>query len=156
MVERVQYLTAEGRENLEKRLRYLTNVRRPEVAERLHQALQDGGELIENSEYEAAKNEQGMIEAEINRLDQILRSAILIEESDRDTIQVGARVTLLEKGTDDEEHYLLVGSAEANPKQGKISIESPIGKALVGKKVGDKVKVKAPDGDITFIVKEIH
>lgn len=152
----IQYLTQEGMEALEKRLRKLINVRRPEVAERLRQTLEDGGELTENIEYEQAKNEQAFVEGEIERIDYILRHARLIEDPDSiDEVMLGTKVTVVEKGTDDEEQYRLVGPAEANPREGKISIESPLGKALLGSKVGDKVKIKAPDGQITFIVRKI-
>lgn len=156
MVERVEYLTAEGRARLEQRLTYLKEVRRPEVAERLHQAIQDGGELTENTEFEEAKNEQAMLEADIARITHILTTAKLIQEgTQQDEVQLGSRITLTEKGTQNEETYWLVGSAEANPRQGKISIESPVGRALLGKKIGDKVKINAPDGEITFVVQQI-
>jgi transcription elongation factor GreA len=156
MVDETQYLTQEGMDSLEKRLNYLTKVRRPEIAERLRQALEDGGELTENTEYEDAKNEQAFIEGEIVRLDRILRHAKLIEDTgETDEVRIGSLVKVVEKGTDDVEEYRLVGPAEANPREGKISTESPLGKALLGSKVGDKVKIKAPDGDITFIIEEI-
>jgi transcription elongation factor GreA len=156
MVDEVQYLTQEGMESLEKRLNYLTKVRRPEIAERLRQALEDGGELTENTEYEDAKNEQAFIEGEIVRIDRILRNAKLIEATgDTNKVHIGSVVTVKEKGADDAEEYRLVGPAEANPREGKISTESPLGKALIGSKVGDKVKIKAPDGDITFVIQEI-
>ena len=156
MVDEIQYLTQEGMESLEKRLNYLTKVRRPEIAERLRQALEDGGELTENTEYEDAKNEQAFIEGEIVRIDRILRNAKLIEATgDTNKVHIGSVVKVKEKGTDDVEEYRLVGAAEANPREGKISTESPLGKALLGSKVGDKVKIKAPDGDITFVIQEI-
>ena len=156
MVDEVQYLTQEGMESLEKRLNYLTKVRRPEIAERLRQALEDGGELTENTEYEDAKNEQAFIEGEIVRIDRILRNAKLIEATgDTNKVHIGSVVTVKEKGADDAEEYRLVGPAEANPREGKISTESPLGKALMGAKVGDKVKIKAPDGDIVFQIREI-
>jgi transcription elongation factor GreA len=156
MVDEVQYLTQEGMESLEKRLNYLTKVRRPEIAERLRQALEDGGELTENTEYEDAKNEQAFIEGEIVRIDRILRNAKLIEATgDTNKVHIGSVVKVKEKGTDDVEEYRLVGPAEANPREGKISTESPLGKALLGSKLGDKVKIKAPDGDITFVIQEI-
>lgn len=155
-MDKPQYLTREGLENLEKRLQYMVSVRREEVAERLRLALQDGGELTENSEYEDAKNEQAFVEAEITRLNDILLNAKIIEEGQAtDTVIIGSHVTITERGTNAEESYRLVGAAEANPQQGRISIESPLGKALMGRKVGDKVKIKAPDGDITFVIKEI-
>ncbi|MCA9882272.1 MAG: transcription elongation factor GreA [Anaerolineae bacterium] len=156
MVEKVEYLTPEGKASLEKKLEYLINVRRPEVAERLKLALEDGGELIENNQYEEAKNEQAFVEAEITRASQILRNAIIITDTGAtDTVQIGCTVTVMERGTKETEDYRLVGPAEANPSQGKISIESPLGQALVGQKVGDKVTISAPDGDITFVIKSI-
>jgi len=157
MTDKPEYLTQEGLDALAKRLNYMKEVRRPEVAERLRLALEDGGELTENSEYEDAKNEQAFIEAEIARMSGILLNAVLIEDTGaaKDSVQVGARVKIVEKGTKDEETYQLVGSAEANPLMGKISIESPLGKELLGKKKGDKVTVKAPDGAITFVIQEI-
>lgn len=156
MVNQTQYLTREGMENLEKRLKNLIEVRRPQVAERLRQSLEEGGDLTENSEYEDAKNEQAFIEGEIARLENILHTAELIEENGaKDVVVPGARVTVVEKGSQDQEVYFLVGSAETNPSEGKISIESPLGKALMGAKVNDRVKVEAPDGELTFVIKSI-
>jgi transcription elongation factor GreA len=156
MTDKPEYLTQEGLDALAKRVTYMKEIRRPEVAERLRLALQDGGELTENSEYEDAKNEQAFIEAEISRMSQILLNAVVIDDTGaKDSVQVGARVKIVEKGTKDTETYQLVGSAEANPLLGKISIESPLGKELLGKKKGDKVTVKAPDGAITFVIQEI-
>lgn len=155
MVNR-QYLTQEGMEELEKRLRNLIEVRRPQVAERLRLSLEEGGDLTQNSEYEDAKNEQSFIEGEIARIENILSTATLIEASDnRDVVAPGSRVTVVEKDTDEEEIYYLVGSAEANPSVGKVSIESPLGKALIGAKVKDKVRVKAPDGELVFVIQSI-
>lgn len=156
MGEQPQYLTPEGLENLEKRLKYLREVRRPEVAERLRHAMEEGGDLNENAEYEDAKNEQAFIEGEIARLERILSSAQIIEDTGpKDKVVVGSVVTVVEKGTKEQEVYHLVGSAEANPRDGKISTESPLGKALMGAKVGDKVEVNAPDGKLTFTIKSI-
>jgi len=152
-----QYLTVKGLEELETRVKYLKDVRRPEVAERLREALEEGGDLTENAEYEDAKNEQAFVEGEIMRLDGILSSAQVSEETKgkKDSVKVGVVVTVVEEGTKDKEVYHLVGSAEANPQEGKISVESPLGKAILGAKVGDKVQVNAPEGEITFIVKAI-
>ncbi len=156
MVNQQQYLTKEGMKNLEKKLSNLLEVRRPQVAERLRLALDEGGDLTENSEYEDAKNEQAFVEGEIVRLETILRNVLIIEESDNhDEVRPGSHVTLVEKGTKEEEIYHLVGSAEANPSEGRISIESPLGKALMGAKVKQKVTVAAPDGDIEFRIKSI-
>lgn len=157
MADEIQYLTKEGMESLEKRLRQLINVRRPEVADRLQQALDGGGEITENTEYEEAKNEQAFVESEINRLEYILRRARLIENSGpTDEVVIGSHVTLAEKGTDNTEEYRIVGPAEANPRAGKISIESPLGRALLGARVDDKVKIDAPDGPITFVILAIE
>ncbi len=157
MVDQPQYLTAEGFQNLDKRLRYLVEVRRAEVAERLRQALEEGGDLSENAEYEDAKNEQAFVEGEILRLESILSTAQVIEETTgkKDHVVIGSKVTVVEKGTKDKEVYYLVGSAEAKPSEGKISHESPLGKALMGAKVGENVTVKAPDGELVFTIKEI-
>lgn len=156
MVEQPQYLTPEGLLTLEKRLRNLKEVRRPQVAERLRLAMEEGGDLNENAEYEDAKNEQAFIEGEIVRLETIVSSALIIEETGKkDQVVVGSHVTVVEKGTKEQEVYHLVGSAEANPTEGKISTESPLGKALIGAKVGQKVTVKAPDGELIFTIKSI-
>lgn len=152
-----QYLTVKGLEELEARLKYLKDIRRPEVADRLRLALEEGGDLTENAEYEDAKNEQAFVEGEVMRIEGILSSAQVIEESKgkKDSVKVGVVVTVVEEGTKDKEVYHLVGSAEANPQEGKISVESPLGKAILGAKVGDKINVNAPEGPITFIVKAI-
>lgn len=156
MADGRQYLTREGMETLDKRLRNLIEVRRPQVAERLRQSLEEGGDLTENSEYEDAKNEQAFIEGEIMRLEYILNNAELIENTGAtDKVGLGSFVTVMEKGTDEEEVYHIVGSAEANPRAGKISIESPVGKALLGSKVGDRVKVHTPNGETIFKIKSI-
>jgi transcription elongation factor GreA len=152
----VQYLTPEGLKNLENRLRHLIEVRRAEVAERLRLALEEGGDLSENAEYEDAKNEQAFVEGEIMRLENIVSTAQIIEATGRkDRVALGSVITVTEKGSKDKEIYHLVGSAEANPREGKISSESPLGKALMGAKVGQEVKVNAPDGEIVFVIKSI-
>ena len=157
MVDQPQYLTPEGLTNLERRLANLKEVRRPQVAERLRQAMEEGGDLSENAEYEDAKNEQAFVEGEIMRLEGILSSAQIIENTGKkDKVSLGSIITVIEKGTSDEEVYHLVGSAEANPKEGKISSESPLGKALLGKKPKDNVKVDAPGGEIIFVIKSIE
>ncbi|MBI5667280.1 MAG: transcription elongation factor GreA [Chloroflexi bacterium] len=152
----VQYLTPEGLKNLEARLKYLTETRRAEVAERLRRALEEGGDLSENAEYEDAKNEQAFVEGEILRLEGILSTAQIIEATgSKDVVGLGSVVTVTEKGSKEKEVYHLVGSAEANPREGKISSESPLGKALMGAKVGEQVTVNAPDGQIVFVIKAI-
>ena len=157
MANQPQYLTPEGLDNLEKRLKHLREDRRAEVAERLRQAMAEGGDLSENAEYEDAKNEQAFLEGEIARLEEILSNVQIIEATaNKDVVAIGSVVTVVEQGSKEQEVYHLVGSAEANPRLGKISIESPLGKALLGKKPKDKVIVKAPDGDLTFVVKSIE
>jgi transcription elongation factor GreA len=153
----VQYLTQEGMVEMEARLKYLTEQKRMEVAERLRQALAEGGDLSENAEYEDAKNEQAFVEGEIQRLESIITSAEIIETTTgkKDKVELGAVITVTEKGSKEKEVYRLVGSAEANPREGKISVESPLGRALLGAKVGENVKFKAPDGEMIFVIKSI-
>lgn len=157
MSEEVHYLTLEGLREHEERLAYLRNVRRQEVAARLRLALEEGGELVENAEYEDAKNEQAFVEGEILRLEMILSNAHVIEgKGPKDTVGLGDKVTVQEVGTKETEIYYLVGAAEANPRAGKISHKSPLGRALMSHHVGDRVVVNAPDGDIEFVVKAIE
>jgi transcription elongation factor GreA len=158
MSNQTEYLTPEGYKEIENRLKHLREVRRAEVADRLRMAMEEGGDLSENAEYEDAKNEQAFVEGEILRLEGILSSAEIIENGTgkKDIVSVGARVTVQEKGVNEKEVYHLVGSAEADPSEGKISVESPLGKALLGAKVGDQVKVNAPAGEIIFAIKAIQ
>jgi transcription elongation factor GreA len=139
------YLTKEGFERLQNELEYLRTEKRAEVADRLRDAMEDG-ELIENAELEAAKNEQSFVEGRIKELEILLANAHLIEENTNgDTIQVGSKVTVKE-GKMSPEEYVIVGHAEADPRLGRISNESPLGKALLNHKAGDKVNVEAPGG----------
>jgi transcription elongation factor GreA len=156
MSEEVHYLTQEGLHEYEERLNFLRNVRRQEVAERLRLALEEGGELVENAEYEDAKNEQAFVEGEILRLEMILSNAHIIEDGPKDSVGLGDKVTVQEVGTDNTEVYYLVGAAEANPRAGKISHKSPLGRALMNHNVGDRVVVNAPDGDIEFTIQAIE
>ncbi|MBZ0304860.1 MAG: transcription elongation factor GreA [Anaerolineae bacterium] len=151
------YLTEEGLKEVEERLNYLRTVRRQEVAQRLHNALAEGGELGEDAEYEDAKNEQAFVEGEIARLEEILSKVMLIDENrPKDIVGMGSRVRVREKGTDMDEEYLVVGEAEADPSRGKISYKSPLGQALMNHKVKDVVKVQAPDGEINFVILSIE
>lgn len=146
------FLTKEGYQKLQDELDYLRTAKRQEVANRLHEAM-EGGELIENAEYEAAKNEQAFVEGRIQELEMLLATAKIIEENGKkksDMVQVGSKVTIKE-GNYEAEVYTIVGAAEANPREGKISNESPIGKAILNRKVGDTVKVETPGG--TYNVK---
>ena len=144
------YLTHEGHKALEQELQHLKTVRRQEVAKRLHAALGEG-ELIENAELEDARREQSFVEGRILALEEQLRKAVMIESLESNgAVGIGSHVTVREEGTDYTEKYHVVGSAEANPAKGKISNESPLGKALLGKQLGEKAIVQAPEGDIVF------
>jgi transcription elongation factor GreA len=148
------FLTPEGFKKLQDELEYLRTVKRNEVANRLHEAM-DGGELIENAEYEAAKNEQAFVEGRIQELDLILATARVINEGgNSDVIVVGSKITIQEEGSD-AETYSIVGAAEANPREGLISNESPLGKALLNHRTGDKVKVEAPGGTFSVMVVKV-
>lgn len=147
----VVYLTPEGYKALEEELEHLKTVRRQEVAHRLHEALGEG-ELIDNAELEEARREQSFLEGSILEIEEKLRKARIITkaEQDTETVWLGNVVTVREAGESLDEEYFVVGSAEADPSKGKISNESPLGKALIGKRIGEKAVVKAPDGDIVF------
>lgn len=146
------FLTRDGLKKLEEELNFLRTVRRAQVAERLHNAQEDG-ELIENAEYEDAKNEQAFLEGKILSLEAMLSNAVIIENGGpQGVVSLGNKVTVKEAGGGKPEVYQLVGAAEANPKDGRISNESPLGRALLGRKVGDDVKVNAPLGTISFRV----
>ncbi len=144
------FLTRQGYQKLQEELEYLRTVKRLEVANRLHEAM-EGGELIEDAEYEAAKNEQAFVEGRIQELEMLLANARIIEETGKkDVVQVAARVTIQEEDSEPES-YIIVGPAEANPREGKISNESPLGRALIDHRAGDKVRVDAPGG--SFVVR---
>ena len=151
------FLTKDGFEKLQDELDYLRTAKRQEVADRLHEAM-EGGELIENAEYEAAKNEQAFVEGRIQELEVLLATARVIEDNNKkkkiDTIQVGATVTIQEDGLE-KETYTIVGAAEANPREGMISNESPMGKALLNQRVGDDVEIETPDGSYTVRIVKI-
>ena len=149
------FLTQEGLKKLEEELDHLRTVRRAEIADRLHQAMEDG-ELIENAEYEAAKNEQAFVEGRILTLEAMLNNAVIIKgDGPHGQVHLGSRVTVREDGGQPEKYHI-VGAPEANPREGRISNESPLGRALMGRKVGDEVKVNAPDGVLTFNVVKIE
>ncbi len=149
MSNQAVYLTKKGRKNLEEELAYLLDTKRQEVASRLHEAMEDG-ELIENAEYEAAKNEQAFIEGRILEIEHMLSSAQEIKRSRaKDMVRIGSTVEVKQDGSS-KETYTIVGAAEANPKEGLISNESPLGHALLHGKIGDKIEVKAPAGTLNF------
>ena len=142
------YLSKEGLEKLRRELDELINVRRPEIAARIQEAKQHG-DLSENAEYEDAKNQQAFIEGRIQSLSSLIKNAIIIDENhSTEHVAIGSTVVL--DGEDGEETYTIVGSAEAKPGDGRISNESPVGRALLGKKKGDKVKVSVPAGSFTY------
>jgi transcription elongation factor GreA len=149
-------LTTEGYQKLQDELEYLRTTRREQIAQRLHEAI-EGGELLDNAELEAAKNEQAFVEGSIKELEILLATARVVDEAeiDKETVQVGNRVTIQEIGATQKEEYVIVGAAEADPTLGKISNESPMGKALLGKRVGDKVQIEAPAGAYTVKVLKV-
>jgi transcription elongation factor GreA len=149
------YLTPEGAAELKLELEHLVNVRRPELATKLREAVAQG-DLKENADYHDTKEQQAFIEGRIQYLENVLRSAVIINtEGTSDVVQLGSEVTIREVDTDDDETYMIVGAAEANPREGKISHESPIGAALLGRKKGDEVQVKTPGGVTTFKIRKI-
>ncbi len=152
----ISFLTSEGYQKLQEQLEHLRTTRREEVAQRLHEAI-EGGELLDNAELEAAKNEQAFLEGSIKELEILLATARVVDDSqiDIEFIQIGNTVTIQEEGAAEEEVYEIVGAAEADPAEGKISNESPMGRALLGKRVGDLVQVEAPGGSYTIKVLKV-
>jgi len=149
-------LTPEGLRRLEEELEYLKTVKRKEVAERI-KASKAFGDISENAEYEDAKNEQAFIEGRIRQLDQMLRNATVIDNhgAPPDTVTVGATVRLKDLGSGEEITYTIVGSAEADPDHDKISNESPVGRALLGRRPGEVVEVQVPAGTMRYSVLRI-
>jgi len=148
------FLTQEGFDKLQEELDYLRKDRRQEVAARLREAS-DGEDLIENAEYEAAKNEQAFVEGRIKELEILLATAKIIKKEKGGVIQVGSKVTIQEEGYDENETFVIVGAAEANPSDGKISNDSPLGKALLGHNKDESVQVQAPDGEFTVKILKV-
>lgn len=150
------YLTAEGADRLRVELEQLKGPVREEMGQRLRAAI-EMGDLSENAEYHSAKEAQGFLEGRIQELEYLLQKAIIVEESSRpyDSVEVGARVTIQEEN-ELPETYHMVGAKEADPRKGRISNESPIGKALLGKRVGDQVNVNTPAGSIYLKILKIE
>lgn len=147
MADKPVPLTLEGREKLQKELDYLISVKRPEVAEAIHSAKEEG-DISENSAYDAAKEQQAFVEGRIMQIEQMLKNAEIIESpSSNGIVALGSTVIVVEKGSKEEEEYQIVGPAEADPAKGRISNESPVGRALMGKKKGDPIVVKTPAGE---------
>ena len=156
MAEKAVPMTKDGLERLEKELEQLRNVRRPEVAERIH-AAKELASAQNNAEYEEAKNEQAFVEGRIMTLEHLLQNATVIDEEaahHANRIQLGSKVSL-DSSDGKPMEYTIVGPAEARPTEGLISHESPVGKALIGKRVGDEVQVSVPKGVLKLTVKSI-
>jgi transcription elongation factor GreA len=149
-------VSVEGMKNLEERLQFLTTKRRAEVAEQI--AIARGfGDLSENAEYDEAKNEQSRLEAEIIELENLIRTATVVDDSDvsTDRVNIGTTVRVFDDELKEEIEYTIVGARESDPMHNRISNESPMGAALLGKKKGQTVKVQAPGGDIKLKIKDI-
>lgn len=157
MLEKEVFLTKEGLKKLEDELEFLKSVKRREVAERIKQAI-EFGDITENSEYEDAKNEQAFIEGRIMSLEKTLRNARLIEDNEinTDRVSVGSKVVLMEVKSGREVEYHIVASAESNPKERKISDESPVGRAVIGRAIGEEVEVDAPAGKARYVILRIE
>jgi transcription elongation factor GreA len=156
MAQKELILTYEGLKKLENELEKLKTVRRREVAERIKTA-REFGDLSENAEYDEAKNEQAFIEGRIAELEHKLKNAKVIDEDDigTDIVSIGSTVKVKDDGLDEEFTYHIVSSAEADPMDDKISNESPVGAALISKKVGDKIIIDVPDGNVIMEIIEI-
>lgn len=149
MATKVFKMTVEGKEELEAELEQLKTAGREDIAEKLKVA-RSYGDLSENSEYDEAKSEQAKIEARINELEYQLNHAVIVDSTDSTSISMGSKVTVVRKTDNATVKYEIVGFSQSNPSEGKISDESPVGKALVGAKIGDIVTVEAPIGNIDF------
>jgi len=156
MVEKTYPMTLEGKAKLEQELEELKTVKRGEIIERIKIA-RSFGDLSENSEYESAKDEQAFVEGRINTLESMIRFAQIIDTDnvDSDEISIGKTVTFVELPDDEEEEYTIVGKAEADPFSGKISNDSPIAQALIGKSVGDVVSIATPGGSMEVKITKV-
>ncbi|HYM49007.1 MAG TPA: transcription elongation factor GreA [Candidatus Limnocylindrales bacterium] len=152
--DKVVYITQEGLSRLQAELEHLRSKRRPEVADRIRQA-KEFGDINENAEYDDAKNEQGFVEGRILLLEKMIRNASIIEgQHAKGVVEVGSTVKVHDEYGD--ESFTIVGSAEAEPTKGRISMESPVGKALLGRRVGDDVNVSTPGGQTKMLIVEVH
>ncbi len=154
MTQSQTYLTREGEQKLKAELAELTGPRREELAQRLRSAIQMG-DLSENADYHKAKEDQAFLEGRIQEIEYILRSATIIEKTSGDVVAVGSTVTVQEDNYDPET-YFVVGAKEADPRKGKISNESPIGRALIDHKVGEVVEAETPGGIVKFKILKIE
>lgn len=152
-------LTEEGVLKLEEELHYLKTTKRPEVAEKIKVA-RDFGDLSENSEYDAAQNELAIMEARIKDIEETLKNVVVLDQSQisKDIVSIGSKVTIrdMEFPDDEPEWFIIVGMTESNPAENKISDQSPVGKALLGKKKGEKVTVEAPGGEFEYEILNIE
>jgi transcription elongation factor GreA len=150
-------LTPEGYEKLKEEISYLSTEKRREVAERIKTA-REFGDIAENAEYDDAKNEQALLEHRIAQLEERLRNARVItkKEISKDSVSIGSRVKLRDVDAKETIEYRIVGSAEANPSENKLSNESPVGKAIIGRKKGETVEVTAPRGTLKFKIMDIQ
>ena len=154
MTQQPTYLTSEGEKKLRAELAELTGPRREELAKRLRSAIQMG-DLSENADYHKAKEDQAFLEGRIQEIEAVLRTAVIVEKTKSDVVTVSSHVTVQEDNYPPETYYL-VGAKEADPRNGKISNESPIGKALMDHKVGDLVEAETPGGKIRFKILKIE
>ncbi|HSL98318.1 MAG TPA: transcription elongation factor GreA [Candidatus Deferrimicrobiaceae bacterium] len=147
------YISRDGLEKLHQELEELISVRRPDIAQRIHDA-KEHGDVTENAEYEDAKNEQAFVEGRIQQLEALIKNATLFDENHgNDHVQIGSTVKV--QGPDGKESFTIVGSTEARPTEGRISNESPVGRALLGRKKGDTITVQVPAGDIAYKIVQI-
>ncbi|MDQ7026613.1 MAG: transcription elongation factor GreA [Anaerolineae bacterium] len=155
MVEDVNYLTPEGKIELEQELHRLKEYDRPALAAKLKEAVAMG-DLKENADYHDTREKMSLMDGKILRLETVLRDAIVVEnDGTSDMVRIGSKVTIREVGEDEDEVFMIVGQAEANSLEGKISSKSPIGAGLLNRKKGDKIKVETPNGTITLKIKKI-
>ena len=154
MTQQPMYLTPEGEKKLKAELAELTGPRREELSKRLRSAIQMG-DLSENADYHKAKEDQAFLEGRIQEIEAVLRMAVIVEKTDSDVVTVGSHVTVQEEGFDPETYYV-VGAKEADPRNGKISNESPIGKVLMDHKAGDVVEADTPGGKLKFKILKIE
>ena len=149
-------LTKEGKEELEKRLEYLKLTARAEITERIKTA-REFGDLSENAEYDAAKNEQAMIEGEIQEIENKLKYAVIIKDgAKKGVVSLGSKVDILDNDTNELMTYEIVGTTEADVEIGRISNESPIGNALLGRKAGETLTVSVPVGNVSITIKKVY
>ncbi|MDR2848572.1 MAG: transcription elongation factor GreA [Bacteroidales bacterium] len=155
-MNKVSYVTEDGLTKMKKELERMITVERPAISRQIAEA-RDKGDLSENAEYDAAKDAQGMLEARIHKLEEVIRNSRVLDETRVDTssVQILNKVKLKNLNTNGTVEYLLVSESEANLKEGKIAITTPIGKGLLGKKVGDTVEIQVPAGKLQFTVLEI-